>query len=78
MALPTLTWFVIGAFLVYVVAVDANVYEWLLLQTRRLEIEIKRRWFMFQHNPDFFWVRYRITRNSEKLAREIMKEYENK
>ncbi len=39
MTLATLTWFTIGACLVYVVAVDPNVYTWLVLQSKRLRIE---------------------------------------
>jgi hypothetical protein len=74
----TLTWFTIGACLVYVVAVDPNVYTWLVLQSRRIKLELERTWFRIRYNPDSPWVRYEVERNAKKLAEELMKEYENK
>ena len=78
MTVATLTWFTIGACLVYVVAVDPNVYTWLVLQSRRIKLELERTWFRIRYNPDSPWVRYEVERNAKKLAEELMKEYENK
>ena len=78
MTLATLTWFTLGACLVYAVAVDANVYTWVLLQTKRLSTELSRRWYMLRFNPDSPWVRYEVERNAKKMADELLKEYENK
>lgn len=78
MSIATLTWFVIGACLVYAVAVDPYVYPWLVLQTKRLKMEAERAWFMVRYNPDTPWVRYEIKRNADRMAREIMKEIENR
>lgn len=78
MSLATLTWFTIGACLVYAVAVDANVYPWLVLQSKRFRLEIERRWYMVRYHPDSPWVRYEIKRNADRMAAEIMKENENR
>ena len=74
MNIATLTWFTIGACLVYIVVQDANVFDWLVLQSKRLGIELRRYWFMVRHHPDSPWVRYEIKRNADKLAQEILKE----
>ncbi len=78
MNLATLTWFTIGACIVYAVVVDENVFPWLVLQSKLLKVWVERQWFRLRYNPDSPWVRYEIKRNSEKLAREIMKENENR
>ena len=74
----TLTWLVVGTFLVYAVAVDPNVYTWLVLQSKRLRVEVERTWFKVRYHPDSPWVRYEIERNAKKMADELLKEYENK
>lgn len=76
MSTATLTWFVVGAFLVYVVTQDANVYDWLVLQSKRLRLEAERLWFRVRYHPDSPWVRYEIKRNADRLAKEFLKEKE--
>jgi hypothetical protein len=78
MTLATLTWFTIGACLVYVIAQDASVYEWLVLCSRSTGIWVRRQWFLIRHNPDSPWVRWQIDRNARKIAEQLLKEYENK
>ncbi len=78
MTLATLTWFTIGACLVYVIAQDASVYEWLVLCSRSAGIWVRRQWFLIRHNPDSPWVRWQIDRNARKIAEQLLKEYENK
>jgi hypothetical protein len=78
MNLATLTWFVIGACLVYAVVVDENVYTWLVLVSKTASIWLQRQWFRIRYHPDSPWVRYEMKRNSEKMAEEILKEYENR
>jgi hypothetical protein len=78
MNLATLTWFTIAACLVYAVAVDENVFPWLVLQSKLLKVWLERQWYRLRYHPDSPWVRYEIKRNSEKLAREIMKEIKNR
>jgi hypothetical protein len=74
----TLTWFVIGACLVYAVAVDENVFPWLVLQSKLLRVWTERQWYRIRYHPDSPWVRYEMKRNSEKLAREIIKEIQKR
>jgi hypothetical protein len=76
--LATLTWFTLGACLVYAVAIDANVYSWLVLQSKRLKLEAERLWFRIRYHPDSPWVRYEIERNAKKIADELLKEHKNK
>ncbi len=78
MNLATLTWFTIAACLVYAVAVDENVFPWLVLQSKLLKVWLERQWYRLRYHPDSPWVRYEIKRNSKKLAREIMKEIKNR
>ena len=78
MNLATLTWFTLGACLIYVVAQDPNVYTWLVLQSKVLNVWIQRKWFMLRYNPDSPWVRWEIDRNARRLADEIIKENENR
>lgn len=71
-------WLAVAAILMYVVSVDANVYDWLTLQSKRLSVEVRRLWFLIRYNPDSPWVRFEIKRNADKMAREIQKEFKNR
>ena len=78
MSIATLTWFTIGACIVYAVVVDENVFPWLVLQSKLLTVWVERQWYRVRYHPDSPWVRYEIKRTSEKLAREILKEIEKR
>jgi hypothetical protein len=78
MSIATLTWFTIGACLVYAVAVDENVFPWLVLQSKLLKVWVERQWFRLRYNPDSPWVRFEIKRNADRLAREIQKEIKSR
>jgi len=78
MTLATLTWVTLGACLLYLVTQDPNVYTWLVLQSKVLNVWIQRKWFMLRYNPDSPWVRWTIDRNAKRLADEIIKENENR
>jgi hypothetical protein len=78
MTLATLTWVTLGACLLYLVTQDPNVYTWLVLQSKVLNVWIRRKWFMLRYNPDSPWVRWAIDRNAKRLADEIIKENENR
>jgi hypothetical protein len=78
MSIATLTWFTIGACIVYAVVVDENVFPWLVLQSKLLRVWAERQWFRLRYHPDSPWVRYEMKRNSDRLAREIMKEIKNR
>jgi hypothetical protein len=74
MNITTLTWFVLGACIVYAVAVDENVYTWLVLQSRSIGIWFQRQWFRIRYNPDSPWVRWEIDRNADKIAKQLIQE----
>ncbi len=78
MTLATLTWVTLGACLLYLVTQDPNVYTWLVLQSKVLNVWVQRKWFMLRYNPDSPWVRWTIDRNAKRLADEIIKENKNR
>ena len=78
MTVATLTWFTITACLIYVLAVDSNVYPWLVLLSKSVSIWFQQQWFKVRYNPDSPWVRWQIDRNARKIAKELTKEYQNK
>jgi hypothetical protein len=75
MNIAALTWFTIGACLVYIVVQDANVFEGLVLASKTVNIWLQRQWFKVRYHPDSPWVRYEIKRNSERMAEEFIKQY---
>jgi hypothetical protein len=77
MNLTAATWFTIGACIVYMVAVDSNVYPWLVLQSKRLKVEAEKAWFRVRYHPDSPWVRYEVKRNADRLAKELQEHYQN-
>jgi hypothetical protein len=78
MNVAALTWFTIGACLVYIVVQDANVFDGLVLISKTASIWLQRQWFKVRCHPDSPWVRHEIKRNSERMAEEFIKEYKNK
>ena len=72
----TLTWLVVGSVLAYVVAVDDNVYPWLVLNSKIIGIWFKRQWFKLRYNPDSPRMRWEIDRNADKIAKQLIKERE--
>jgi hypothetical protein len=73
MNLATLTWLTLGGCILYIVASDSNVYEWLVLQSKFLKVQAQRWWFMVRYNPDSPWVRFSIHRNANRIAKEFIK-----
>ena len=75
MANPALlTWLLLGGVLAYVVAVDDNVYPWLVLNSKIIGIWFKRQWFKLRYNPDSPWMRWSIDRNSDLIAKQLLQE----
>lgn len=72
--IATFAWITVGAYILYLVAQDGNVYEWIFLQSKSLRIWLVRQWFRIRYNPDSPWVRYEIERNARRIAEEIIKE----
>lgn len=58
----------------YVVAVDDNVYPWLVLNSKIAGIWFKQQWFKFRYNPDSPWVRWQIDRTADRIAKQLIKE----
>jgi len=77
MSAPALVWITLVACLAYIVAIDANVLTGLYLASKVIKIWLQRQWFLVRYNPGSPWVRYAIKRNSEKLAKQLMKEMED-
>ncbi len=73
-----LTWLIIGGILTYIVAIDANVLIWLVLQSKLTNLWFRKQWFLIRYNPDSPWVRYEIKRNADRQATEMLKHFENK
>ena len=69
-----LTWLVVGSVLTYVVAVDENVYPWLVLNSKIVGIWFQRQWFRLRYNPDAAWIRWSIDRNADKIAKQLIQE----
>lgn len=72
MTVTALVWFTLGACIVYAVAMDPNVYTWLVLLSKAANVWLRRQWFLVRHNPDSPWVRWEIDRNARRLADEIL------
>jgi uncharacterized membrane protein len=75
MSIATITWFTIGACLVYIVVQDANVYDFLVLLSKSAGVWVQRQWFRVRYHPDSPWIRYEIKRNSERMTEEFLKQY---
>jgi hypothetical protein len=69
-----LTWLVVGSVLAYVVAVDENVYPWLVINSKIIGIWFQRQWFKLRYNPDSSWVRWGIDRNADRIAKQLIQE----
>ena len=70
----TITWLVVGGVLAYVVAVDDNVYPWLVLNSKIVGVWFKQQWFKLRYNPDSPWVRWQIDRTADRIAKQLIKE----
>jgi len=69
-----LTWFTIGACLIFLVTQDLNFYDWLILKSKQFRIWIQQQWFLVRYNPDSPWVRWEINRNANRFAKEFLSE----
>jgi len=74
MNVVTLTWFTIGACILYAVALDDYIFPWLVLQSKLLKVWSERQWYRIRYHPESPWVRHEILKNADKLAKELIKE----
>ena len=78
MSTVTWVWFLIGACVVYAVAVDNNVYDWLVLQSKVIRVWAERQWYRVRYHPESPWVRFEMKRNADRMAEEMLKELKNR
>ena len=70
-------YFVIFAFLAYLIITDSSVARLVVLLTGLLKFQYQKyRWIIIYH-PQTPWARYGMWRRSWKLAKELQKEFEN-
>ena len=71
-------WFIVFAVVAYFIVTDESVAAAFYYITRLGKSYIQRQWWWLKNNPRNPVVKYLMHRRSEKLARELMDEYENK
>jgi len=71
-------WLIIFTFVLYFIATDQSVARafYMLTQLARVQYE-KTKWWIL-HSPSNFIVRWLIHRRSMKMAKELMKEFDEK
>ena len=75
---PYTIWFVIFALLGYFIVTDNSVAQAFLFVIRLLQFQYEKyKWWVI-YNPATPWARYSMWRRSNRLARELMKELEEK
>lgn len=74
MALSTYVWLTLFGIIVYAFVVDPHVPIFLALVNKKVGVEFRRMCFYLLHNPEHFWVRWRIQRRYDRLARLLRKE----
>jgi hypothetical protein len=74
MNLATTFWLTLVGLLTYVLAVEPLFFQYLLLQVLRLTTFISRCWMMVAIHPDSPWVQYKINRNADSIATQLLNE----
>jgi hypothetical protein len=74
MNLATTFWLTFIGLLTYVLAVEPLFFNYLLLQVLRLTTFIFRCWMMIMIHPDSPWVQYKINRNADHIAQQLLNE----
>jgi len=62
-----------SAVLAYVFVSDENVAPYLVLQTKRLGLNVQRAIWMIRMHPEAPWTRYAINRRAWRIAEELQK-----
>lgn len=68
----------IFAVIVYMMYVDKNVSEYIVLLTKILKINTERFFWMLKYHPNNFITTWIQNQKYEKLAKELEKEYQEK
>jgi hypothetical protein len=67
-------WLAFVGLVTYVLAVEPLFFNYLLLQVLRLTTFIFRCWMMIVIHPDSPWVQYKINRNADRIAQQLLNE----
>ena len=67
-------WLTLIGFLAYVFTVEPLFFDYLMIQVLRLTVFFHRCWVMFLIHPDSPWVQYQLTRNSNRIATQLLDE----
>jgi hypothetical protein len=67
-------WLTLVGLLTYVLAIEPLFFNYLLLQVLRLTTFISRCWMMIAIHPDSPWVQYKIQRNADSIATQLLNE----
>jgi hypothetical protein len=67
-------WLAFVGLITYVLAVEPLFFNYLLLQVLRLTTFIFRCWMMIAIHPDSPWVQYKINRNADSIATQLLNE----
>jgi hypothetical protein len=73
---PYYIWFIIFFCIGYLIVTDNSIARLFILLTRLAEVEYRKvKWWVL-HNPSNIFVRWLIHRRSMKMAKELMREFE--
>jgi hypothetical protein len=67
-------WLTFVGLLTYVLAVEPLFFQYLLLQVLRLTTFVSRCWMMVAIHPDSPWVQYKIQKNADSIATQLLNE----
>ena len=70
-------YFIIFACLAYLIVTDQSVAKLFVLLTGLLKFQYQKYRWIIMHHPKTPWARYAMWRRSNRLAEELMKEFEN-
>ena len=74
MSTSVMVWVTVAASLLFIVVSEPEVLDWLTLVSKVIGIWARRQWFLIRYNPDTPWMRYEMDRSSRKIAKQLMKE----
>ena len=74
MSAPAVAWLTLVGLLAYVFAVEPLFFNYLLLQVLRLTTFISRCWMMIAIHPDSPWIQYKIRKNADRIAQQLLNE----
>jgi hypothetical protein len=64
------------AIFAYVLYIDSNIAPFLVLQTQRLGLTVRRAIWMIRLHPQAPWTKFAINRRARRLAKELRDSYD--